>query len=91
MRISFLILGSLALAACATPPLATPSVAVVKVLPHLPTDAYPFNFDDPDKVYLTSNGVPETFFVKTDRGWGMTELNEIQAADILFDKRNPGK
>lgn len=72
---------------CSTPVLVVPSIATVQAEPWQKGDlGLYFNLENKD--YLVSEGIPESFFTWTPRGFYMDRLNLIQAENIRDAKRN---
>lgn len=74
--------------ACAHLPNAHPNIAVVHALPIQKGDDGLY-YDDANKDELVYEGIPDSFFVSTPRGWYLSHLMLNRAADIRDAKRNP--
>lgn len=70
---------------CVTPGLTHARVAIVHAIP----GDGGFYFSDDDKWTLEQEAIPESYFVKKERGWYMSKAQEIQAAKIIAANENP--
>jgi len=80
---------ALCFSSCTTPHLTVPAVATVRSLPWQKGDTGLY-FDNSNKDFLISEGVPRSWFANTKRGWYLNSQQLIQAENIRSAERNHG-
>lgn len=75
------------LCGCASLPQAHSDYAAIHALPVQKGDVG-FYFAAEDRDYMVKEGVPISLFASTPRGWYLTRLQEIEAANDIHDAEN---
>lgn len=76
------------LCSCASLPQAHSDYPIIHALPFQKGDVG-FYFLAEDRDYMVKEGVPLSLFASTPRGWYLTRLQEIEAANIIHTTENP--